>query len=167
MDGFDISSVLYPPQSTLPPSITLGELDVNQPFPEHMHGKYYDLVHVRMLVLAMLPEEWDPVVRNLATLLKPGGYLQWEECEHSNAEWLKSTLDASLEKSKYIGDNFQAALKVRLGRGWNTLPEHMRAAGLTLIASQVISLERAPQMREKSTATIMNLVFTWARMMAE
>ncbi|RYC57960.1 hypothetical protein CHU98_g8252 [Xylaria longipes] len=166
MEGFDLSSALYPSPTTLPPNISLGELDVKQPFPEHMHGKY-DLVHIRMLVLAMLPEEWEPVVRNLATLLKPGGYLQWEECEHSNAEWLKSTPEASIEKSKYIGDKFQAALKARLECGWNTLPEHMRAAGLSSVTSDVVSSDRAPQVRAKSSATIMNLIFTWARMMAE
>lgn len=49
---------------------------MKKPFPAEIHGKY-DLVHVRMLVAAMLPEEWEPAVRNLTQLLKPGGFLQW------------------------------------------------------------------------------------------
>jgi trans-aconitate methyltransferase len=163
LEGYDISSDLYPPTTSLPQNISLGELDLKQPFPEHMHGKY-DLVHVRMLILAMLPEDWEPVVRNLTTLLKPGGYLQWEECEHVNAEWCRDNTDSRMEKSKYIGGAFQNSLRGRLAHGWNTLPEHMRAAGLTSVTSDVLSSETAPQIRKRSTATIMNLIFTWARM---
>ncbi|KAJ8119408.1 hypothetical protein ONZ43_g3632 [Nemania bipapillata] len=163
LEGYDISSDLYPPAPMLPQNISLGEMDLKQPFPEHMRGNY-DLVHVRMLILAMLPEDWEPVVRNLTTLLKPGGYLQWEECEHVHAEWYHSSPDSSMEKSKYIGDAFQNSLRGRLAHGWNTLPEHMRAAGLTSVTSDVLSSERAPQIRKRSTATIMNLIFTWARM---
>ncbi|KAI1148034.1 hypothetical protein F4825DRAFT_435267 [Nemania diffusa] len=163
LEGYDISSDLYPPPAALPQNLTLGELDLKQPFPENMHGKY-DLVHVRMLILAMLPEDWEPVVRNLTTLLKPGGYLQWEECEHVNAEWCQGKPDSSIEKSKYIGDAFQTSLRGRLAHGWSTLPEHMRSAGLTSVINDVLSSERAPQIRKRSTATIMNLIFTWARM---
>lgn len=165
-EGYDISSDLYPPPSALPANVSLGELDLKVPFPEHMRGKY-DLVHVRMLILAMLPEEWEPVVRNLTTLLKPGGYLQWEECEHVNAEWVKGVPDSRTDKSTYIGGAFQNSLKGRLAHGWNTLPEHMRTAGLTSVTSDVFSSERAPQIRKKSTVTITNLIFTWARMMNE
>lgn len=120
-----------------------------------------------MLIAAMLPEEWEPAVRNLTTLLKPGGYLQWEECEHVNASWAQSTPDAQTEKSRYIGDAFQDSLRGRLAYGWNTLPDHMRAAGLTSVISDVFSSERAPRIRQRSTVTIMNLIFTWARKVAE
>ncbi|KAI0404531.1 hypothetical protein F4802DRAFT_566316 [Xylaria palmicola] len=165
MEGYDISADLYPPPSALPSNITLGVLDAKQPFPEHMLGKY-DQVHVRMLVLAMLPEEWEPVVRNISTLLKPGGYLQWEECEHDNAEWLASRPTAVTEKSKYIGDMFQNALRGRLAHGYSSLPDCMRAAGLTSVVKDVRSSDLVPQIQEKSTATIANLIFTWARMVA-
>ncbi|KAI1113872.1 S-adenosyl-L-methionine-dependent methyltransferase [Nemania sp. NC0429] len=163
LEGYDISTALYPPPSSLSANISLGELDLKLPFPEHMHGKY-DLVHVRMLILAMLPEEWEPVVRNLTTLLKPGGYLQWEECEHVHATWVQGAPDSRVEKAKYIGDLFQNSLRGRLAHGWNTLPDHMRAAGLTSVTSDVFDSERAPQIRKRSTVTIVNLVFTWAHM---
>ncbi|KAJ8130305.1 hypothetical protein O1611_g3327 [Lasiodiplodia mahajangana] len=163
LEGYDLSSDLYPHPTALPPNISLGKLDLKQPFPEHMHGKY-DLVHVRMLILAMLPEDWEPVVRNLTTLLKPGGFLQWEECEHVNAEWIQGNPDASIAKCKYIGDAFQKSLRGRLAHGWNSLPEHMRTAGLTSVVSDTFNSERAPKIRKRSTATIMNLIFTWARM---
>ncbi|KAI1773802.1 S-adenosyl-L-methionine-dependent methyltransferase [Hypoxylon cercidicola] len=166
LEGFDISSSLYPPQSTLPPNVSLAELDMKQPFPEDMHGKY-DLVHARMLVAAMRPSDWETAVRNLARLLKPGGFLQWEECDFLNAEWKKSAPNSSIEKTRHIGDAFRAALHERLMHGWNTLPDHMPAAGLTSIVSDVVSSDRVPETREKVTEGILNLVFTWARLMVE
>lgn len=139
---------------------------MKQPFPEHMHEKY-DLVHVRMLVAAMLPSDWRTAVSNIARLLKPGGFLQWEECDFLNAEWQKCTPSASIEKTKYIGDAFRSALRERFSHGWNTLPEHMRAAGLTSLVSDVASSDKVPETREKVTTGILGLVFTWARLVIE
>jgi trans-aconitate methyltransferase len=77
LEGFDISSALYPPQCSIPPNVSLAVLNMKQPYPEEVHGKY-DLVHARTLIAAMLSDEWEPVVRNLVRLLKPGGFIQWE-----------------------------------------------------------------------------------------
>ncbi|KAI1767994.1 S-adenosyl-L-methionine-dependent methyltransferase [Hypoxylon sp. FL1150] len=164
LEGYDISSTLFP--SLLPTNISLSERDVKQPFPEDLHEKY-DLVHARMLVAAMLPGEWEPVVRNLTRLLKPGGYLQWEECDFVSSEWTKSTPRAKFEKSKYMLDLFLAALGERLRYGWNTLPEHMRAAGLTSVVTDVASSDKVLEAGCKLTSTIMTLVFSWARLLVE
>lgn len=39
LEGFDISSALYPPPGTLPPNVFLSVRDMKQPFPAGMHGK--------------------------------------------------------------------------------------------------------------------------------
>lgn len=166
LEGFDISSELFPAQDTLPSKISLGVLDMKQPFPIEMHGKY-DLVHVRMLVTAMLPDEWDRTVRNLAGLLKPGGFLQWEECEFVNAEYLLQKPGGRYEKTAFIGNQFRGALWERLEKGWNTLPQDMSNAGLTSVISDVFPSDKVPETRSRMTASILSLVFTWARMMAE
>ncbi|RAL60199.1 hypothetical protein DID88_000820 [Monilinia fructigena] len=57
--GFDISAVQFPKIS--PP------------------GNNFDVVHVRLLVLAIPAEQIKHVVNNLVELLKPGGYLQWTD----------------------------------------------------------------------------------------
>ncbi|KAF7531770.1 hypothetical protein G7054_g8555 [Neopestalotiopsis clavispora] len=149
LEGFDISSELFPAQETLSSNISLGVLDMKQPFPPEMHGKY-DLVHVRMLVTAMLPDEWDPTVRNLAALLKPGGFLQWEEPARD-----------------FMGQKFTDALRDRLEHGWNTLPQNMKNAGLDAVASDVFASDRVPETRTRMTERMIGLVFTWARIMTE
>lgn len=141
-------------------------LDLKQPFPENMHGKY-DLVHLRILVAAMRPGDWEPAVRNIMRILRPGGYLQWEECEFLNVEWLKSTPTARVETTEYMGSMFTAALHDQLEHGWNTLPGQLRGAGFTSVVSDVITSDRVPETREHITASILSLVFTWARMMTE
>ncbi|KAI1352351.1 S-adenosyl-L-methionine-dependent methyltransferase [Xylaria sp. FL0043] len=166
MEGFDISSDLFPSQDTLPSTISLSVRDIKQPFPEHMHEQY-DLVHVRLLVTAMRPDDWEPAVRNLSRILRPGGYIQWEECDFLNAEWLKGAPDARIEKTKSIGDAFRNALRSQFEHGWNTLPECMRAAGLTSIISDVVSSDRVTETRESLTLSTLTLVFTWARFKAD
>lgn len=51
----------------------------------------YDIVHVRLLTAAMDSGDWDPAVRNLTHLSKPGGTLQWEEYKLSDMQYLRET----------------------------------------------------------------------------
>ncbi|KAH9884763.1 S-adenosyl-L-methionine-dependent methyltransferase [Xylariomycetidae sp. FL2044] len=163
-EGFDISPTLFPPQNALPSSVTLSVLDLKQPFPEHMHGRY-DLVHLRLLVSGMRPEDWEPAVRNIFRVLRPGGYIQWEECEFINAQWLKSTPDARFETAKAVADAFTDALREQFRHGWNTLPGQMRDAGFTTVISDVANSDRFPETRAAMTASILSLNLTWVRMM--
>ncbi|KAJ5520142.1 hypothetical protein N7463_000595 [Penicillium fimorum] len=79
LDGFDLSGVMFPPKDTLPENITFHLQNLLEPFPEEYLGEY-DVVNVRIMVVALSHDEWEPAVRNLMTLLKPGGYLQWVDC---------------------------------------------------------------------------------------
>ncbi|KAL5693812.1 hypothetical protein EMGR_004340 [Emarellia grisea] len=60
--------------------IQLTVQDILQPFPQEHRGRY-DLVHVRLLVGALKEVDYPRAVRNLYDLLKPGGYLQWDDCD--------------------------------------------------------------------------------------
>jgi SAM-dependent methyltransferase len=48
------------------------------PFPDAELARY-DVVHARLLMYACKSEEWATVASNLSTLLRPGGYLFWED----------------------------------------------------------------------------------------
>ncbi|KAL4912875.1 hypothetical protein BDW62DRAFT_10309 [Aspergillus aurantiobrunneus] len=78
--GFDISPALFPkpdsPQSVADIDFSLH--DFYKPFPEEHIGKY-DLVHARHLSLAVKGPDLKAAVNNISALMKPGGYLQWEE----------------------------------------------------------------------------------------
>lgn len=49
--------------------------------PDDMLG-VYDVVHVRLLVLVVENSNPRPIVRNLRKMLKPGGYLQWDDLNY-------------------------------------------------------------------------------------
>ena len=81
LDGFDLSKNMW--QADAVAGFTFA--DVKKPFPDGLHGTY-DFVHIRYLIIAMAPEDWDVVLRNAIQLLKPGGVIQWEEPAMVSAE---------------------------------------------------------------------------------
>jgi trans-aconitate methyltransferase len=166
LDGFDISTALFPAQSTLPSQISLRQLDIKQPIPQELQGQY-DVVHVQMLAAGMLPSEWELVVRNVVLLLKPGGWLQWTECDFLGVKHLSGHPRATVETARRMGRAFRDALKERFGHGWNSLPVDMEAAGLASIRTDLLSSDRIPETREKMTANGMQAILSWARRMAE
>nr|POE79460.1 n-methyltransferase sirn [Quercus suber] len=76
--GFDISDKMFPAQADLPRNVALHIADVKRPFERRWIG-YFDVVHVRLIEAAMRKDDWALVLRNLTTLLRPGGWLQWVE----------------------------------------------------------------------------------------
>jgi hypothetical protein len=66
-----------------------------------------------------------------------------------------------------MSNKFRDAMLDRFQHGWNTLPGHMRAAGLTSVITDVAASGRVPETRKTMTKSILTLVFTWARAMTE
>ncbi|KAK6222629.1 hypothetical protein LQW54_000809 [Pestalotiopsis sp. IQ-011] len=165
LDGYDISASMYP--DSLPENITLKALDMKQPFPERLNG-VYDLVHARMLVAAILPTEWTDIVRNLTKLLKPGGWLQWGECNFISAKFLRGeSLETSpTETIATMGDKWREEMRERFQCGWSNLPGDMRSAGLDSVESDCVSSDRLPETRKKTTENAMTAIFSWLRVLA-
>lgn len=80
LHGFDISDEQYPAAGFLPPNMSLRHLNILQDIPPEYVGKY-DLVHARLLVQVVNQAGGDPrpIIQNVMKMLKPGGFLQWEE----------------------------------------------------------------------------------------
>ncbi|MCJ1247847.1 hypothetical protein MMC30_005062 [Trapelia coarctata] len=78
LEGFDISDLQYPVKEYLPENVSLGILDIFGDIPEDLVGKF-DIVHIRAFVLVVKCGNPGPLIENLNKLLKPGGYLQWDE----------------------------------------------------------------------------------------
>ncbi|KAI1277113.1 S-adenosyl-L-methionine-dependent methyltransferase [Xylaria sp. FL0933] len=79
LDGFDINDRVFPAPVFLPESITLETLDVfAKPLPRELIGAY-DVVHVRAAVSLILNADTEPLLSSVLAMLKPGGWLQWEE----------------------------------------------------------------------------------------
>ncbi|KAB8304177.1 hypothetical protein EYC80_003596 [Monilinia laxa] len=80
LDGFDISAAQYPPKEWLPENVEFFTHDAFKPFPQGILGTY-DVVHLRFALCYVNDEDAEPLLNNLISLLKPGGFIQWFEPE--------------------------------------------------------------------------------------
>lgn len=164
--GFDISPELYPAPESLPSNVQLGIMDVKQPPPPEEHNRY-DVVHVRLLTAAMNPTDWDSAVRNLTRLLKPGGALQWEECDFTQSPYRRGRMDSSVSAARFISSKFREALMEKFSSGWSTLPQIMQSVGLLGVDDDIVSSDRVVETRETLTANGMIAIFLWAELMSK
>lgn len=80
-DGFDIDPTQTPPTPWLPQNVSFFQWNMLEPPPAEL-AHSYDMVHFRLVKLVLA--NGNPVVstmRNLAALLKPKGYIQWDEID--------------------------------------------------------------------------------------
>ncbi|EHK26247.1 uncharacterized protein TRIVIDRAFT_79707 [Trichoderma virens Gv29-8] len=84
LNGFDISEEQFPAQSTLPSNMTLQVMDAFAEVPAE-HFEKYDVVHMRLWCAIIRGCDTFPLIRHATQLLKPGGYLQWEEYNPSRS----------------------------------------------------------------------------------
>ncbi|KAK2773606.1 methyltransferase domain-containing protein [Colletotrichum kahawae] len=75
--GFDFDAVKFP-VSTTSSNVKFKQQDVLQEFPAELQGTF-DLVHVRLLLIAMKASDFETATKNLFQLLNPGGWLVWDE----------------------------------------------------------------------------------------
>ncbi|EKV09936.1 S-adenosyl-L-methionine-dependent methyltransferase [Penicillium digitatum] len=163
LHGYDISTSLYPPARTLPKNVTLHLLDARKDVPVSLYGKY-DIVHVRLIAAGLTASEWGRVIRNLAKLLKPGGVMQWEECDFTNVRHLPSKPDSTTDAASAIGMMFLTAMRLRFEHGWNRLATDMRTAGLVDVHTEAVSVDRVYDTRARLTINGMRAMFAWARL---
>ncbi|KAH8164582.1 hypothetical protein CIB48_g3668 [Xylaria polymorpha] len=80
LHGFDISLDQVGPKPWLPANIHMHIWNIFEEPPPQFLG-YFDIVHVRLLTVVVKNNDPCPILKNLAKLLKPGGYLQWDEVD--------------------------------------------------------------------------------------
>lgn len=81
LDGFDISLAQAPLKHWLPSNVHLRTWNIFDDVPSDLLAKY-DIVHVRLLILVVENSDPRPVVQKLVKMLKPGGYLQWDDLNY-------------------------------------------------------------------------------------
>lgn len=156
---------MFPAPDTLPPNVQLAHMDVKHPPPVEQQGQF-DLVHVRLLVVAMTEADWPLVVRNLKMLLKPGGALQWEECNYAGARHFRGRTESSVLASRSVGALFRSTLHDRFAYGWSTLHRIFTEEGFTRVEEDMVSSDRVVETREALTVNGNFTLIRWARQMA-
>ncbi|KAI1204851.1 uncharacterized protein F4807DRAFT_445257 [Annulohypoxylon truncatum] len=108
LHGFDISLDQVGPKAWLPANIRMHIWNIFDEPPPQFIG-YFDIVHVRLITVVVKNNDPQPVLANLAKLLKPGGYLQWDEVDtiSSSIKTVPGVSGSSLNKlySQLKGNN--------------------------------------------------------------
>ena len=122
-DGFDLSLAQCPPSQWLPSNIELHEWNLfNAPRVDML--ACYDVVHTRLIFTVVEKEDPRPIIRNLLRMLKPGGYLQWDELDVEHSFLLRA--DAGAEAPAM--DQMLSILTQR-GKWVSRLPQSLEDCG--------------------------------------
>ncbi|KLU83061.1 hypothetical protein MAPG_02128 [Magnaporthiopsis poae ATCC 64411] len=167
--GYDKSASALPAPQTVPANVSFKIHDMMQPFPASELGTY-DIVAARFVSSASTRAEWTRAAGNLATLLKPGGWLQW--IDSCNFSLYCSTPGTSRRACKEIYDGMQPfrakddlvigimMRELAAGAGGMGREDVLRGLGLVDVHEDVFSTDRlqdgALDLRDKSTRNIMD-----------
>ncbi|EFR03062.1 hypothetical protein MGYG_06060 [Nannizzia gypsea CBS 118893] len=152
--AFDISADQFPEQ---PGNIQFEVQDITLPFSkEHWHR--YDVVHVRLLVAALEEVDYKAAVTNLSAILKPGGFLQWEEIDEESYKSADNPVIWEIQRCfslalKAEGKCFAASAKVY---------EECKAAGFLDVVRLAYRSDSKPDIRhdvDKRLADIMGSLY--------
>ncbi|KAI5921202.1 S-adenosyl-L-methionine-dependent methyltransferase [Camillea tinctor] len=136
LDGLDISFDAAPPSSWLPPNVRLQHWDVTEDVPDDLAEKF-DIVNIRHFCFVFKNGDIQSVLKNLARLLKPGGYLQWGDPDISSFRIEKTDPKNKVDALTKLVNMFQGQ-DARLRPTWvSELPRHFSEAGLGNIESDI------------------------------
>lgn len=150
-NGFDISDSQFPRQ--YPGSVNFHIADIKKPFPKHFHSKF-DLVHVRLLVLALDPEDWALVLSNVLQLCKPGGYIQWEEADYQPLS--RVTRNHQTSRFTALTEGFERMLQIadsRMPHCHEPLIKAFHDGEVESVEVDSVTADRLPELRELATRT--------------
>ncbi|CEJ82416.1 hypothetical protein VHEMI02482 [[Torrubiella] hemipterigena] len=79
LTGLDISLDQIPgPRGSQMPNMSFQQWSFFDAPPEDLVGKF-DVVHMRLVAVVVMDQDPEKILKNVKLLLKPGGYIQWEE----------------------------------------------------------------------------------------
>lgn len=164
--GLDISSKLFHEQSKLPKNVRLGTYDIHNA-PSLEHQSKFDLIHVRLIVSGMQKDDWAPAVDHLLSMLKPGGWIQWEEADYPNADFQRGNPGSKTEAVDKFAFAWRDASLEKFRHGYNTLPGIMRDAGMVDVSPDIVASDRLAETRRRTTANSLEIAGIGNRVIAD
>jgi hypothetical protein len=159
--GFDISSSQFLPAASLAPNVSLGHMDFRAPMPAALQGTF-DVVNVRLVVISMgALAVWQEMMRNLVTLLKPGGVLTWTEGNFLGARAFRGGGAGAAQGLALTAGQVMLndTLRRRFGFSFPDFAELFRGAGLGGVQEDVVSTDRLVEQRREVTEIGVGAVF--------
>ena len=131
--------------------------NAKEPFHDDYLGQF-DVVHLRLLVGGVQQHEWDGIVRNVLDLLKPGGFLQWEEIDPLATEALRGSKEpSSVANMVRVRKTFIEHGGSRLRYGWNVLRDIFLDVGMKDVDVDIVTSDRLTETRYVATLCTMRM----------
>ncbi|KAF2648459.1 hypothetical protein K491DRAFT_642467 [Lophiostoma macrostomum CBS 122681] len=149
-DGYDISSTSFIAEDSLPSNVTLNIGDFKEPFPDELQGKY-DLVNIRLIIISMGGDVWQKTLRNVLTLLKPGGAIQWIEGNFFVSRGFRGGGPGSAAGHvlTQLQKHFNGVLNKRFGFNFPDWTAMYEEIGLRSVEEDVLSTDRLVDQRRE------------------
>jgi hypothetical protein len=147
--------------------VKLGLGDFKKPIPEELRGQF-DLVNIRLIIISMGAGVWESTLKNVMTLLKPGGAIQWTEGNFWSARGYRGSNSTS-SAGHYLTKGqlkMNGHLNERFGFNFPDFDTLFTDAGLQDVESDVSSTDRLPEQRQAFTEIGVGAVFGALKNMA-
>ena len=150
LTGLDISDSQFPENH--PPGCSFKVLNILEPVPEKLCG-IFDMVHLRLLTMGLAGRDWQTCASNVMSLLKPGGWVQWEEADFPGMDVLQNVSGASRAACKKALQGVIEGYRVhgKLGGEARKLGEIVQAAGYEQCEEDVVGSDRVADCRTAFT----------------
>lgn len=158
LDGFDITASNFPAAGWLPSNLKFHTWDAFSEVPSEYIG-VFDTVHIRAIYSCIKDNNVEPLLTNLLKLLKPGGYLQWDESDASTISCQVSSPDTKAEGAETI-----VKIQDMLSRAQSKLlPDWLRDLPKTLESHECenIAHEEFQPANELARAWTDNILLVW------
>ena len=160
LDGLDISFGQMPPREWLPRNVNLRLADVFRPPTEDMIEKY-DVIHIRHFVCVVKENDPAPLLKNLLRMLKPGGWLQWDEWDVLNRHFVKASPSNSQSSIDQLEEEFAEMRRYTPRPEWTArLDEYFLMQNVQQVAMEkrLSSIGHLPFMHDLSLLVFQELI---------
>lgn len=137
IDGFTIDNSLVPPPQGLPPKVTIHHVESYASSFVTSGQSTYDVI--RICSLAANVENNDPgsVVENAMAMLKPGGYIEWDELDTAHYNLVKTDFTRPAFQSQSLLKRIRHHSHTLSPCGWiDSLPDILARHGLQVEGRQ-------------------------------
>ncbi|KAG9734425.1 hypothetical protein KCU73_g10774, partial [Aureobasidium melanogenum] len=145
--GLDISPSQFP--SSPPDGVVFSKFNLLERVPVHMEATF-DVIHLRLLVLGLPRNTWKLACENILSLLKPGGWVQWEEADFARIKVVQNMPGASISAARELSEQIVHHGR-KSGQGWDdvqNLASTMSSVGFKDVSVDLFSSDRVASTRE-------------------
>lgn len=161
--GLDITNAHFPNAAWLPTNVRFEVWDAYGELPKDYEG-VFDIVHLRALYSTIHGNKVDPLMSNCLKMLKPGGFLQWDESDASSLLCYTpgETVKADACKQIIALQDLSSRMFTNMTPEWlHKLPTTLRERGCEIVAHDEFEPDR-----RLARAWTDNMLLVWREMVA-